>query len=361
MPLVQEAITKAIVPGSSGLYDIEYTVEAAQTGQERILRAQGKAFFNAEGFAYRLSGTVQDITEQRNAQLALEQQVQQRTEELEAINEELAANNEELIAASEEVMQANQRLEEANYLLTRSNQNLEQFAYIASHDLQEPLRKVQQFGDLLINRYGTQLGEGRTHLERMQVAASRMSRLIKDLLAFSRISTRPAPPDSVALSQVINRVLDSLAVAIEEAKAEILVDALPTVPGDALQLEQLFQNLISNALKFSRTDKLDRGHPPRIIVRTHQVLASDLPALLKPTRLSAMYQCIEVIDNGIGFDEKYRDRIFQVFQRLHGKNEFAGTGIGLAICQKVVTNHGGAITVTSKPGQGATFGVYLPV
>ncbi|QDK81592.1 PAS domain S-box protein [Spirosoma sp. KCTC 42546] len=361
LPRIQQALSKAMIPGSSGLYDIEYTVDADLTGQERILRAKGKAYFTAEGIAYRLSGTVQDITEQRNVQLALEQQVQQRTEELEAINEELAANNEELIAASEDVMRANQRLEEANHLLIRSNQNLEQFAYIASHDLQEPLRKVQQFGDLLINRYGSELGEGRSHLERMQVAASRMSRLIKDLLAFSRISTQPAPTDPVALSQVILNALDNLAVAIKEAKAEIIVAELPMVPGDALQLEQLFQNLISNALKFSRTDNLDRNQPPRIIVRTHQVLASDLPALLKPTRLARIYQCIEVMDNGIGFDEKYRDRIFQVFQRLHGKNEFAGTGIGLAICQKVVTNHGGAITATSKPGQGATFSVYLPI
>ena len=133
------------------------------------------------------------------------------------------------------------------------------------------------------------------------------------------------------------------------------------MPGDSRQLEQLFQNLISNALKFSHTDKLASKRPVRIIVQTHQVLLSDIPALLKPTRMAALYQCIEVIDNGIGFDEKYKDRIFQVFQRLHGKDEFAGTGIGLAICQKVVTNHGGAITATSQPGQGATFRVYLPV
>ncbi|QIP14197.1 PAS domain S-box protein [Spirosoma aureum] len=361
LPLIQESIARAIVPGSTGVYDIEYTVEAAHTGQERILRAQGKAYFNEEGVAYRISGTVQDVTTQRHLQLALEQQVQQRTEELEAINEELAANNEELTAASEEVMLANQRLEEANLLLTRSNQNLEQFAYIASHDLQEPLRKVQQFGDLLINRYGESLGEGRTHLERMQLAARRMSRLIKDLLAFSRISTSPAPTDSVALNEVIAVVLDNLAIAIGETNAELVVSELPIVHGDATQLEQLFQNLLSNALKFSRTDGSGTQQPPRILVRAHRVPTTELEGLPKPARPAAFYQCIDVIDNGIGFDEKYLDRIFQVFQRLHGKDEFAGTGVGLAICQKVVTNHGGMITARSLPGQGATFSVYLPV
>ncbi|QHV96452.1 PAS domain-containing sensor histidine kinase [Spirosoma endbachense] len=361
LPLIQESIARAIARGSTGIYDIEYTVEAAYTGQERILRAQGKAYFDEEGVAYRISGTVQDVTTQRHLQLALEQQVQQRTEELEAINEELAANNEELMAASEEVMLANQRLEEANLLLTRSNQNLEQFAYIASHDLQEPLRKVQQFGDLLINRYGESLGEGRSHLERMQLAARRMSRLIKDLLAFSRISTSPAPTDSVALNEVIAVVLDNLAIAIGETNAELVVDELPMVHGDAMQLEQLFQNLLSNALKFSRPDGSGTNQPPQILVRAHRVRATDLEGLPKPARPTVFYQCIDVIDNGIGFDEKYLDRIFQVFQRLHGKDEFAGTGIGLAICQKVVTNHGGLITARSLPGQGATFSVYLPV
>jgi PAS domain S-box-containing protein len=361
LPLIQESIVRAIARGSTGIYDIEYTVEAAHTGQERILRAQGKAYFDEEGVAYRISGTVQDVTTQRHLQLALEQQVQQRTEELEAINEELAANNEELTAASEEVNLANQRLEEANLLLTRSNQNLEQFAYIASHDLQEPLRKVQQFGDLLINRYGESLGEGRAHLERMQLAARRMSRLIKDLLAFSRISTSPAPTDSVALNEVIAVVLDNLAIAIGETNAELVVGELPMVHGDATQLEQLFQNLLSNALKFSRTDGSGTQQPPRVLVRARRVRATDLEGLPKPARPAAFYQCIDVIDNGIGFDEKYLDRIFQVFQRLHGKNEFAGTGVGLAICQKVVTNHGGLITARSLPGQGATFSVYLPV
>ncbi|WP_080055326.1 PAS domain S-box protein [Spirosoma aerolatum] len=357
---IQNLITQAMVPGSGGEFTAEYTVDAGGLGQERILQMQGKAYFDETGHPYRLGGTVQDITAQRHLQLALERQVQQRTEELQAINEELAANNEELTAASEELRLANQQLEQTNHLLTRSNQDLEQFAYIASHDLQEPLRKVHQFSDLLIQRYAPQLGEGRIHLERMQLATSRMSRLIKDLLAFSRISARPAPNNPVDLNEVLARVQDSLAVAIDEVDAVISVEDLPTLAGDALQLEQLFQNLLSNALKFSQHNQTEGKPACQITVRARRVMASALPSSLKPATSIEFYYCIEVTDNGIGFDEKYLDRIFQVFQRLHTKDTFAGTGIGLAICQKVVTNHRGVITAQSRPGEGATFQVYLP-
>lgn len=147
---------------------------------------------------------------------------------------------------------------------------------------------------------------------------------------------------------------------VEETGAQLDLNQLPTVPGDRVQLGQLFFNLLANALKFSRQDQA--GHPttPHITIRSRRIADSDLPDSVKPTRLVPFYERIEIHDNGVGFDEKYLDRIFQVFQRLHGKNEFAGTGIGLAICQKVVDNHGGVITATSKPGKGATFSVYLP-
>ncbi|WP_394342019.1 sensor histidine kinase [Spirosoma pollinicola] len=258
-------------------------------------------------------------------------------------------------------MGANQALERANSDLIRSNQNLEQFAYIASHDLQEPLRKIQQFGDLLKTRLtGSVSGEDLTYLERMQIAASRMSVLIKDLLAFSRISTTQAVAQPVKLDEVVNGVLESLSVAIEESGAQIEVDDLPTVQGDPLQLSQLFQNLLANALKFRRTSSVGTFLIPQITVRARLLARGELPASTQPARDADQYHLIEVIDNGIGFEEKYLDRIFQVFQRLHGKNEFAGTGVGLAIVEKVVTNHGGAITASSKPNQGATFCVYLP-
>ncbi|WP_240543430.1 PAS domain-containing sensor histidine kinase [Spirosoma foliorum] len=273
-------------------------------------------------------GTATDIHEQKLLATQLEQQVQVRTEQLVASNQDLR----------------------------RSNENLEKFAYIASHDLQEPLRKVQSFGDLLKNQYAVELGEGLDYLERMQSAASRMSLLIKDLLTFSRISTRQESTTSVSLNQVIEEVIDDLEVAILQVDAQIQVDLLPVISGDESQLWQLFQNLLSNALKFQQP-----GIAPVIRVQVEQILAGSIPALVQPSRQAMAYHQINVSDNGIGFDEKYVDRIFQVFQRLHTRNEYAGTGIGLAICEKVVANHGGAITAYSKPGKGATFTIYFPI
>lgn len=275
-------------------------------------------------------------------------------------NNELSATNEELSANNEEYAAINEELEEANVLLNRSNDNLEQFAYVASHDLQEPLRKIRQFGDLLKARYAESEKEELAYVERMQSAASRMSILIKDLLDFSRIATQREAIDSVSLQTVVESVLGTLELRMEELGAQIQVGLLPTVTGDASQLSQLFQNLLGNALKFHRTDQAGAPVAPLIEVRAQLVSADQLPAVVKPGYVSGAYHQLEVADNGIGFDEQYLDRIFQVFQRLHGKNQYAGTGVGLAICEKVVANHGGAITATSQPGQGATFTIYLP-
>ncbi|SOD82248.1 ATP-binding protein [Spirosoma fluviale] len=292
----------------------------------------------------------------RHLSTELEEQVNLRTAELAATNEQLAITNEELASANEEFAATNEELEEANQLFSLSNQNLERFAYIASHDLQEPLRKVQQFGDLLSAQYSSQLGEGLTYLERMQAAASRMSTLIRDLLSFSRISTWQNITALVSLNSVIETVLSDLELRIQETGAVVEVALLPNIQGDRSQLEQLFQNLLSNALKFSRPNQA-----PHIHIHYDTLTAGNLPATVKPARQTRAYYQIQVSDNGIGFDEQYADRIFQIFQRLHGKSEFAGTGIGLAICEKVVTNHGGAIIANSQPGQGATFSIYFPV
>ncbi|GLU51446.1 PAS domain S-box protein [Dyadobacter frigoris] len=345
---VQQSITDALADNSDGYYAEEYVVTSQSTGQRRILQARGRAFFNQEGKAYLMRGTAQDVTEQRLLQIGLEQQVQERTEELEVINEELAAINEEYMATNEE-------LAESNYLLTQSNQNLQQFAYIASHDLQEPLRKIQSFGNLLSSRYNKDLGEGIHLIERMQTAANRMSVLIQDLLTFSRISTKQDNTERIPLSKVVDAVLSDLELTIEETGAAIAVNQLPVINGDESQLGQLFQNLISNALKFK--------HPniaPIIKISADSIHAYQLPTNVKPAKAAANYSRIKVSDNGIGFDQKYADRIFQVFQRLHGRSEFAGTGIGLAICEKVASNHGGAISATSQPENGAVFTIYLP-
>ncbi|MFD1141228.1 PAS domain-containing protein [Larkinella insperata] len=240
--------------------------------------------------------------------------------------------------------------------LQRSNANLEQFAYVASHDLQEPLRKIQAFGDVLMAQYGPQLAGGVDYLQRMQSAANRLSVLIKDLLAFSRISTQRELNAWVPLNDVIQTVLLDLEVGISETNAQIEVAQLPIIRGDASLIGQLFMNLFSNAIKFRQADTA-----PRIQVTCRTLASGQLPASVRPTRLTAQYYRIQVADNGIGFEQKYAERIFQVFQRLHGKSQYAGTGIGLAICARVVANHGGAITATSQPGRGATFEIYLPV
>ncbi|GAB3510982.1 hypothetical protein GCM10027341_49950 [Spirosoma knui] len=323
-----DAVVQAALQGhQDGFYSIEYRTIGLTDGQLRWVRAQGQTYFDQQGVATRFVGMVVDITQHKLTSDLLEQRVAQQTHQLQVVN----------------------------YDLQRSNENLQQFAFIASHDLQEPLRKIQSFGDLLRKQYADQPTEGLLYLDRMQSAASRMSTLIKDLLDFSRLSTQQEASDPISLQTVVEGVLTTLEFQVEELGAQIRVDLLPTVVGNASQYNQLFQNLLSNALKFRRP-----GQRPLIEIEVGLLAAEKLPTGVKPGRSSSTYHQIAVIDNGIGFDEKYADRIFQVFQRLHGKNAYAGTGIGLAICEKIVANHGGAITATSQPGQGATFTVYLP-
>jgi len=240
--------------------------------------------------------------------------------------------------------------------LQRSNSSLQQFAYVASHDLQEPLRKIQAFGDVLQRKFATSLGtDGAGLVGRMQLAAERMSELITDLLAYSRITTEHTSFQPVALSQVIAHALENLELQVQQAGAQIEVDALPTVLGDLTQLRQLFHNLLSNAIKFRKPEVT-----PRVQVGCRLLTEMEVPAAIRPVTPAPAFYEISVSDNGIGFDEKYLDQIFEMFHRLHGKMEYRGTGIGLAICQKVAQTHNGAITAHSAPDQGATFYVYLP-
>ncbi|MEZ0607044.1 ATP-binding protein [Fibrella sp. WM1] len=300
-----------------------------------------KALRNKQSAVYGIIATGVEITQQvatHQALLLREEQLRQQSSELDR-----------------QVAERTQQLQDSVQDLKRSNQNLQQFAYIASHDLQEPLRKIQQFGDLLVNQYRTELGEGVTYLERMQHAAHRMSSLIRDLLSYSRITTQRDTSRLVSLTTIVEAVFQNLDLLIQEKAAVIQVSDLPEIAGDASQLEQLLQNLVSNALKFHRP-----GVAPQIQILSSRVVDSDLPTAFKPNREVKGYYRIEVMDNGIGFEEKYLDRIFMVFQRLHSRSVYAGTGIGLAICEKVVLNHGGWISARSQPGQGSTFMVYLP-
>ncbi|GAA4395961.1 hypothetical protein GCM10023187_03510 [Nibrella viscosa] len=238
--------------------------------------------------------------------------------------------------------------------LKRSNENLQQFAYIASHDLQEPLRKIQSFGDVLVNQYATALGEGGTDLiQRMQGAATRMSVLIRDLLTYSRLSTQHEPYQPIPLDSLVQDVLEDLEVAVNESQTQLTMSPLPVVSANKTQLRQLLQNLIANAIKFRKPDA-----PSRIQITHRQVTGPELP---NPLSSGLLYSEITVADEGIGFDPIYTEKIFQMFQRLHGRSQYEGTGMGLAICRKVAENHGGTITATSEPGAGSAFRVYLPV
>ncbi|MBD2433819.1 MULTISPECIES: PAS domain-containing protein [Fischerella] len=233
--------------------------------------------------------------------------------------------------------------------LSRSNEELQEFAFVASHDLQEPLRKIKTFGDRLKASCGDVLSEqGRDYLERMQNAARRMQTLIEDLLTLSRVTTRAQPFVAVDLLQVTQEVLSDLEISIQQTGATIEIGELPVIDADPLQMRQLLQNLIGNALKFHQKEI-------QPIVKIYSQLLYD------PEHVSGEQCQIIVEDNGIGFNEKYLDRIFNVFQRLHGRSEYDGTGIGLAICRKIVERHQGSITARSEPGQGAKFIVTLPI
>lgn len=241
-----------------------------------------------------------------------------------------------------EQRRAEEELERRNEELRRSNEDLEHFASVASHDLQEPLRKIQAFGERLESRYGDGLPErGQDYLRRMQNAAGRMSTLIQDLLAFSRVTTRAQPFERIDLDEVVARVLSDLEVQIERSEGQVVVGELGRIDADPLQMRLLFQNLISNALKFRRAEEA-----PRVVV--------------EGMRDGEQIE-LRVRDNGVGFEEKYLDRIFDVFQRLHGRGTYEGTGMGLAIARKIVERHGGEITARSVPGEGATFVIILPI
>lgn len=261
--------------------------------------------------------------------------------------------------------QMRQQLEATVQQLHRSNQNLEQFAYVASHDLQEPLRKIVAFGDVLTNLYSTELSAPAADVvQRMQRSAGRMRSLVQDLLTYSRLSGDAEAFSLIDLNHLVASVVDDLETVISERQALVTLNALPAVWGDSVLLRQLFQNLLSNAIKFQRTDLAGQLVAPRVVVGGYVATLAELPtelALSDDSQAGRRFAIITVSDNGIGFDERYLDRIFTIFQRLHGRMQYAGTGIGLAICKKVVDIHRGHITATSQEGKGATFRLCLPL
>lgn len=241
--------------------------------------------------------------------------------------------------------QAEDQMREYAEQLEQNNHELEQFAYVASHDLKEPLRKIMTFGDLLSSNSSDQLDEkGKDYIKRMQNAAGRMMHLIEDLLNFSRINRQNEGFEKIDLNELIRQVIGDLDVQIKEKNVQINVSKLVFINGRRSEIGQLFQNLISNAIKFN--DK-----PIPMINITCAIRYIDDMKIVQ----------IDVQDNGIGFEEVYRKKIFDIFQRLHGKSSYSGSGIGLAICKKIVESHGGRISAKSELGQGSTFTIKLPL
>ncbi|MDN4502973.1 ATP-binding protein [Alteromonadaceae bacterium BrNp21-10] len=265
------------------------------------------------------------------------------------LRKSLEAQNEKL---TEQVEIRTQELTMYSEELSRSNRELENFAFVASHDLQEPLRKIRAFGDRLMSSYGNTIDrKGLDYISRMKAAAERMSNLINDLLEFSRITTRGKEFIEVDLNNIMNEILGDLEIAIEESNAQITTDTLPIIQSDAGQIYQLFLNLISNAIKFRKANT-----PPKINIKYQHDSTSEP---LIDTHMK--WHVFQITDNGIGFEAEFADKIFVPFQRLHGRNEYKGTGIGLAICQRIVERHGGVIHAESKVGEGTTFIIRIPV
>ncbi|MBC7183920.1 MAG: hypothetical protein H5U30_10185, partial [Marinobacter sp.] len=232
--------------------------------------------------------------------------------------------------------QAEQKLRNTLEELERSNRDLQDFAFVASHDLQEPLRKIQAFSDRLISRSEKLDDQEKDYLARMQSAANRMQTLIQDLLSYSRVTTRANALVSCNPNRILQEVLQDMETTISQENAEIRIEPLPLLEGDASQIRQVFQNLLSNSVKFHQT-----GHPPEIFI---------YPDNAKKDSWTLVFS-----DRGIGFEQRYADKLFHPFQRLHQRSQYQGTGIGMAIVKKILDRHGAEVTVESEPDKGTTF------
>jgi len=330
---VSNAIAAAIAPGSSGVYDNEHPIINRITGQVRIIHAVAQVFYDSEGNPEFLTGVAQDVTKERKLQQELEFQVAERTEELQATNEELA---------------------DANNALMQNNKELEQFAYIASHDLQEPARKISIFANMLSESLGNVDNRSQNYIDKINKSAERMITLVRDVLGYSQLSKEHQVFEPVKLTKITNDILGDFELILEQSHAQVIYDNLPVIDAIPLQMSQLFGNLISNALKYKKP-----GVPPVITITSKILTPAEAIEAFGP-KATGKYYKIDFKDNGIGFDQKYADKIFNIFQRLHSKSEYTGTGIGLALCKKIMQNHYGDIQAHSIENEGSTFTVILP-
>jgi len=330
---VQDAINEAIKPGGSGNYINEHPIINYETGEQRIIHAQAQVFYDAAGNPDILRGTAQDVTKERILQQQLEYLVKKRTEELQEANAGLAL---------------------ANNNLQKNNAELAQFAYIASHDLQEPVRKINIFAKMLEDSIGDVNPQSKNYLNKLNVSAVRMLNLIRDILAYSQLGKENEAFTAVDLNEIAHGAIADFDLIIEQKNADIHFNELPVVEAIPLQMSQLFSNLISNSLKYSREDL-----PP--VISIHASALQEDEAVEHGIYEAGLYYKIEFRDNGIGFQQEHAEQIFNIFQRLHGKTAYAGTGIGLAICKKIAQNHHGAIFARSDENSGAVFIILLPL
>jgi signal transduction histidine kinase len=295
---------------------------------QRWVKVYGKTIFHEKGYPTKMYGTVMDYTHQRMLNNELEKLVAERTDLLEQKNRELAMTNNEL----------------------------EQFAYVASHDLQEPLRKIRTYSDMLYEKLKDSLDEESvSYLQKVMSSSERMSNLIYDLLNFSRLFQSDKDFEAVDTSHVIKNVLSDFELVIDQKKAVVRVDKIPPVKGVPLQINQLFYNVINNALKFQA-----EGQIPSIEIRS-AILSKEEQQARKELNASWSYVDISVRDNGIGFQQEYAVQIFDVFKRLQNKSIYPGSGIGLALCRKIAINHQGDIYAEGRENEGAVFHILLPV
>lgn len=295
-------------------FELEYSIITA-SGQEKIVSSKGNLVMDSNQVPISMVGNTRDITQFKNVQNELQRNLRE---------------------------------------LNRSNLELEEFAYAASHDLQEPLRKITTFGSRLLDKFGETLGEeGAIYINRMEVAAENMRSLIDNLLELSRVACNNQPFEQMDLNRLIKNTVADLELTIDETGAEIHSSGLPVIDAIPSQLRQMFNNLLANALKFRRP-----GVRPVI-----SVTAVKIERATKEENFMVLeknYYRIDIADNGIGFDQEYEQRIFQIFQRLHGKSAYPGSGIGLAICKRIAERHNGLIQAKGAEGKGAVFSVFLP-
>ena len=330
LPVRQKAFEDAFKTG----YLHQITRVIWNDGSLHWVEGKGRVFYDEKNTPIRLVGTLRDITDEKNFTWKLEQLVQERTSML---------------------REANEKLELSILDLKKMNAELQSFAYVSSHDLQEPLRKIQTFAGRIQDRESENLSPtGKDFLQRMQDAARRMQTLIEDLLAYSRTNTTERIFKKTNLYDLIQEVKTDLTETLAEKQGTINIGEMPEMNLIPFQFSQLMHNLIGNALKFSKQDV-----PPVIDIQSEIVEGSEIQ--LPGIAASKKYCHLSVVDNGIGFSPEYKERIFEVFQRLHGRSEYKGTGIGLAIVKKIVENHYGVIVATGQDGVGAQFDMYIPM